>query len=151
LEYNTAKPYTYTGRTQIVNYTGYAEPLAHRLGANFREVLGIVNYSWKRFDFTGQLQYAKYGLSLNGQDYGRDLSIPYSEAIKQTGNFTSQGLRTDLYYAEGRVAYIINPKYNLRLEVGGIYRNERNALTNNNTGLITFGLRSSFRNLYTDF
>lgn len=151
LEYNTAKPYTYTGRTQIVNYTGYAEPLAHRLGANFRELLGIVNYSWKRFDFTGQLQYAKYGLSLNGQDYGLDLSIPYSEAIKQTGNFTSQGLRTDLYYAEGRVAYIINPKYNLRLEVGGIYRSERNALNTNNTGLITFGLRSSFRNLYTDF
>ncbi|RZJ60306.1 MAG: gliding motility protein RemB, partial [Flavobacterium sp.] len=57
----------------------------------------------------------------------------------------------DLYYAEGRVAYIINPKYNLRLELGGIFRRERNAVGATNAGIITFGLRSSFRNLYTDF
>lgn len=151
LEYNTAKPYTYTGRTPIVSYTSYSEPLAHRLGANFREVIGIANYSYKRFDFTGQLQYAKYGLSVNGQDYGKDLTIPYYDAKNQLGNFTTQGLRTDLYYAEGRVAYIINPKYNLRLELGGIYRRESNAVGTSNTGIITFGLRSSFRNLYSDF
>ena len=151
LEYNTSKPYTYTGRTPIVAYTGYSEPLAHRLGTNFREVIGLANYSWRRFDLTGQLMYAKYGLSLNGQDYGKDLRLPYSDAVRQTGNFTTQGLRTDLYYAEGRVAYIINPKYNLRFELGGIYRKESNNLGSNNTGMITIGLRSSFRNLYTDF
>lgn len=151
LEYNTAKPYTYTGRTEIVNYTSYVEPLAHRLGTNFREIVGIANYSWKRFDFTGQLQYAKYGLDLNGQDYGKNLSITYLKAIKPLGNYTTQGLRTDLYYAEARAAYLINPKYNLRLELGGIYRKERNSLSTSNTGLITIGLRSSFRNLYTDF
>lgn len=151
LEYNTAKPYTYTGRTSIVSYTSYSEPLAHRLGANFRELIGIGNYSWKRLDFTAQIQYAKYGLDFNGQDYGKNLSIPYSKAIKLLGNFTTQGLRTDLYYAEGKVAYVINPKYNLRFEVGGIYRRETNALGSKNASLATIGLRSSFRNLYSDF
>ncbi|RZJ60471.1 MAG: gliding motility protein RemB, partial [Flavobacterium sp.] len=149
--YNTAKPYTYTGRTSIVNYAAYSEPLAHPFGANFRELVGIANYSYKRFDFTGQLMYAKYGLDLNGQDYGKNIFINYLEPANQFGNYTTQGLRTDLYYAEGRVAYIINPKYNLRLELGGIFRRERNAVGATNAGIITFGLRSSFRNLYTDF
>jgi hypothetical protein len=60
-------------------------------------------------------------------------------------------LRTDLYYMEPKVAYIINPKYNLRFELGALVRRESNEMYNQNTSLITFGLRSSFRNLYSDF
>jgi hypothetical protein len=40
----------------------------------------------------------------------------------------------------------------LRLEVGGVYRRENREDTGaKNTQLITFGLRSTFRNLYQDF
>ena len=95
--------------------------------------------------------YAKYGLDIAGQNYGKNIFEPYTDAVKPTGNYTTQGIRTDLFYAEGKVAYVVNPKYNLRLEVGGILRRESNSLGKNNTGLITFGLRSSFRNLYSDF
>jgi putative salt-induced outer membrane protein YdiY len=52
---------------------------------------------------------------------------------------------------EGSAAFIINPKYNLRFELGGVIRSEKNAITNNQTSIINFGLRSSFRNLYQDF
>nr|WP_315418605.1 gliding motility protein RemB [uncultured Pedobacter sp.] len=151
LEYNTAKPYTYSSRTRIGNYANYNEPLAHPLGANFREAVGLLNYSYKRFDFTGELMYARYGLDEAGQNYGKNIFEPYLASIKQEGNYTTQGINTNLFYAEGRVAYVVNPKYNLRLELGGILRRESNSLGKNNTGLITFGLRSSFRNLYTDF
>jgi hypothetical protein len=151
LEYNTAKPYTFSSRTRIGNYANYNEPLAHPMGANFRELVGLLNYSYKRFDFSGELMYAKYGLDIAGQNYGKNIFEPYTDAVQPTGNYTTQGIRTDLFYAEGRVAYVINPKYNLRLELGGILRRESNSLGKNNTGLITFGLRSSFRNLYSDF
>ncbi|MCX2494142.1 gliding motility protein RemB [Pedobacter sp. PF22-3] len=151
LEYNTAKPYTFSSRTRIGNYANYNEPLAHPMGANFRELIGLLNYSYKRFDFSGELMYAKYGLDEAGQNYGKNIFEPYTDAVKATGNYTTQGIRSDLFYVEGRVAYVINPKYNLRLELGGILRRESNSLGKNNTGLITFGLRSSFRNLYTDF
>jgi hypothetical protein len=151
VEYNTAKPYTYSETRSIINYANYNEPLAHPMGANFREILGIANYSWKRFDFTGQLLYSKYGLDQAGQNFGKDIFAVYTDPARQFGNYTTQGLRTDLYYAEGRVAYVVNPKYNLRLELGGTFRRESNLLGTNNTGIITFGLRSSFRNLYTDF
>jgi hypothetical protein len=47
------------------------------------------------------------------------------------------------------LAYLLNPKYNLRLELGGIYRTEKNSDFNDKTAMITFGLRSSFRQIYT--
>lgn len=151
LEYNTAKPYTFSSRKPILNYANYNEPLAHPFGANFRELVGLLNYSYKRFDFSGELMYAKYGLDIAGQNYGKNIFEPYTDAVQTTGNYTTQGIRTDLFYAEGKVAYVVNPKYNLRLELGGVVRKESNNLGKNTTGIITFGLRSSFRNLYSDF
>jgi hypothetical protein len=150
-EFNTAKPYTYTETVGFRNYSQYDEPLAHPFGANFREWLGILNYSVGRFDLQGQLNYAYYGLDMNGLDYGQNIFEPYTSAVQVYGNYTGQGLRTDFYYAEGKIAYVLNPKYNLRIELGAMYRHEKNSQFDSKTSLITIGLRSSFRNIYNDF
>ena len=150
-EFNTARPYAYASYERASSYSQDDEPLAHPLGANFREWLSVLNYSAGRFDFQGQLNYAYYGQDIGGLNYGKDIFKRYTDAAKQYGNFTGQGLRTDFYYAEGRIAYLLNPKYNLRLELGGVYRNEKNNVYNNKTSMLTIGLRSSFRNLYYDF
>lgn len=149
-EFNTARPYTYAHFDRVSNYGAMNQPLAHPLGANFRELLGMMNYTYKRFDFQGQLIYAKYGLDPDGANYGKDIFKPYNTRVADYGNSIGQGIGTNLYFAEGRVSYLLNPKYNLRLELGGVYRKESNT-TSKNTGLITFGLRSTFRNLYQDF
>lgn len=151
LEFNTAKPYTYSSRSSITSYSQTNEALAHPLGANFREINGILNYSYKRFDFYGQGTYARYGLDAPGANYGKDFNSDYRQAVSAVGNYIGQGFKTDLYYATGRVAYVINPKYNLRLELGGVLRHETNVLGSTNTAQVTFGLRSTFRSLYTDF
>lgn len=152
LEINNAKPYTYTETNAIINYAQNAEPLAHPFGANYREVVGILNYAIGRFNFYGQAEFGHYGLDPAATDnYGKDIFKLYSNPSKTLGNYTGQGLTTNLYYGEGRVSYILNPKYNLRLEVGGTLRQEKNVLGTNNTAMVTFGLRSSFRNLYYDF
>ncbi len=150
-EYNSARPYTYSSFDQTSNYSQNNQPLANPFGANFREWLGILNYSHRRFDFQWQFNYAYYGLDTNGLNYGHDIFEPYTTAAKQYDNYVGQGLRTTFYYTEGKVAYIINPKYNLRLEFGGIYRSEVNSETNSKTAMLTIGLRSSFRNIYNDF
>jgi len=152
LEVNNAKPYTYSETSSIINYSQNTEPLAHPFGANFREVVGILNYSIGRFNFYGQAEFGHYGLDPTlTDDYGKDIFKPYTDASKTLGNYTGQGITTNLYYGEGRVSYILNPKYNLRLEVGGVLRQEKNYLNTNNTTMFTVGLRSSFRNLYYDF
>jgi hypothetical protein len=165
VEYNGAKPYTYAQEKTINNYANNNEPLAHPWGANFKEIVGLVNYSYKRFDFSGQVTYGHYGLDSDGLNWGKDLSKNYltqarfdgppeefgtRAAIATFGNFTGQGLTTNTYYVEGRMAYLLNPKYNLRIEISGLYRHEKNEAFVNNAKMITIGLRSSFRNLYQD-
>jgi hypothetical protein len=150
MEVNTANPYTYSGRTQILNYGNYNEPLSHPLGANFREALTVWNYAVKRWQFTAQANYSQYGLDEGSLNYGKDIFKSYTTRISNYGNFTTQGIKTDLSYLNGRVAYVINPKTNLRIEVGGIFRQEKNSLQTTNTNWLTFGLRSSFRNIYND-
>ncbi|MBE7176218.1 MAG: gliding motility protein RemB [Mucilaginibacter polytrichastri] len=150
-EYNLARPYTYAHFQTITAYTNFSQPLAHPYGANFRELLSVWNYSYKRFDFYAQGIYARYGLDMNGLNYGKDLFKSYDTVISTYGNFIGQGLLTSLKYMEGRVSYVVNPKYNLRIEAGGVIRTEKNALGINRTALFTLGLRSSFRHFYYDF
>ena len=150
-EFNTARPYTYSHFQRLTSYSGMSQPLAHPLGANFREFIGILNYSYKRFDFHGQASYSRYGLDPVGENYGSNIFLPYNTRKNDYGNYIGQGLKTDMTFFEGRVSYLLNPKYNLRLELGGVYRNEASVEFTEKTKLVTFGLRSTFRNLYQDF
>jgi hypothetical protein len=149
-EYNGALPYTYSETEAIKNYSEEAEPLAHPFGANFKELVGMLNYSYKRFDFTGQFNYGHYGLDDGGLNYGKDIFQVYVDPAHLYGNYIGQGLTTNMYYLEGKVAYILNPKYNLRIELGGLYRQEKNTAFADKTTMITIGLRSSFRTMYAD-
>jgi hypothetical protein len=150
VETNGSKPYTYSERGAIISYTENGEMLAHPWGANFREFVGLLNYSYKRFDFSGELDYGHYGLDQDGLNYGKNPFQDYGTPAKVDGNYIGQGLTTNMVYVEGKVAYLLNPKYNLRIELGGIIRNEKNAQFTDKTTLITIGLRSSFRSLYGD-
>ena len=149
-EFNTARPYTYAHFQRISNYSGMNQPLAHPMGANFREFIGMLNYSYKRFDFQAQGIYARYGLDPEGENYGKNIFLSYEDRSVDYGSKVGQGIKTNLYFAEAKASYLINPKYNLRFEVGCVLRRE-SASRVINTQLITFGLRSTFRNLYQDF
>jgi len=162
VESNNAKPYTYSERSPVQNFSGGSEPLAHPWGANFREAVGIINYSYKRFDFSIEADFGRYGLDQNGMNYGKNIFQNYQRPAgvvipdgsngnyESFGNYMGQGLTTNLTYFEGRAAYILNPKYNLRLEASGIYREERSSAFNYNACIFTIGLRSSFRQIYND-
>jgi hypothetical protein len=150
LETNNAKPYTYSARIAIESYSENGEPLAHPWGANFREFVGLLNYSYKRFDFSGEADFGRYGLDMNGKNYGKNVFMLWPFPANYNGNYTGQGLTTDMIYLEGKVAYLLNPRYNLRLEIGGLIRDEKNSAFNDKTAMLTIGLRSSFRQLYTD-
>jgi len=150
-EFNTARPYTYAHFDRVSNYAAMNQPLAHPFGANFREFLGLLNYSYKRFDFQGQMIYANYGVDPSGLNYGKNIFLDYNTHVNKYGNTIGQGIKTNLFFTEAKVSYLINPKYNLRAEIGGIIRKESSSIATQNTNLITFGLRSTFRNLYRDF
>jgi len=84
--------------------------------------------------------------------YGKNIFKSYETRSFDYGSNVGQGIKTNLYFAEAKASYLLNPKFNLRLELGGVYRRESSEnMLSKNTSLITFGLRSTFRNLYQDF
>ena len=149
-EVNAARPYTYSQRTTLNNYGHYNQSLAHPMGANFVEWVNIADYQYKRFFFRGQLTWARYGLDTAGLNFGKDINKSYTTRANSYDNHIGQGLKTDLLYLQGNVAYVLNPKYNLRIEGIVTLRNEKNDQWKNREAVFQIGLRSSFRQLYND-
>jgi hypothetical protein len=151
-EVNVVRPYTYSFRNGQGNFAHYNQSLAHPMGANFKELLGIASYTYKRWYLRGQLTFAQYGLDPDiTQNYGGDIFKPYTTRIRDYDNKIGQGLKTNFFYGQGIVAFVLNPKYNLRLEMSAASRQEKNDLGTNREFIFSFGLRSTFRQLYYDF
>lgn len=151
LEYNTARPYTYSASQRIKNYGHYNEPLAHPFGANFREYLAVVNYRYNRWEACVQTNVATYGLDMNDLNYGKNIYLDYTTRVDDYGVKIGHGLKTNFCYAHANVAYLLNPKNNLRFELGYTYRSEVNVQKRDKQNFVTIGLKSSFRNKYQDF
>ncbi|GGC20987.1 hypothetical protein GCM10011386_11100 [Parapedobacter defluvii] len=153
-EYNTVRPYTYAHFDPVSNYSNYGQPLAHPWGANFRELVGILNYSYGQFDFSFQGTWGQFGADPDSaSNFGGDIFKSYLTPINEYDNYIGQGIKNTLLFADGRISYLLNPKYNLRIEAGATYR--RHGIpekgSHHQTGMFTLGLRSSFRNFYYDF
>ena len=149
VEYNTVRPYTYASAQPIANYSNYDAPLGDPFGANFHELLGILNYSIGRFDFMGELDYVKYGADIGNVNYGMNIMEPYVPSSATV--YTGQGLVNRVYFGEGTISYLINPKTNLRFEAGALLRDDKTAAgSSQKTVWLTFGLRSTFRQIYHD-
>lgn len=151
-ELNIARPYTYSYSNTRTNYAHYNQSLAHPMGANFKEILGIASYTYKRWYIRGQFTYANYGLDYDQTtSYGQDIFRSYVQRKGEYDNRIGQGLKTDFLYGQGTVAFVLNPKYNLRLELSAAGRQEKNELETRREFIFSFGLRSTFRQFYYDF
>jgi hypothetical protein len=150
-EFNYVRPYTYSHGSVQQNYGHFNQPLAHPLGANFSESVGIINYQYKKWSLQGKLIIAVYGLDTSSASYGKNIFVSYNNRLKDYGNTVAQGLTTNLFYAQFTLSYLIKAQYNLRLEAGLINRSETNTLHKTNTSLVYIGIKTSLYNTYRDF
>lgn len=151
-EVNTARPFMYTHKNTLRSYTNYNDALAHPLGANFVENVTRLELQYQRFGFYAQLNYAQYGLdSTNGNtNVGSNIFASYNTRDKEYDNRTLQGIPGSMLFVDTRLSYLLNSKTNMRIELGYVYRDAKVDGASNATGIVTFGLRSSWRNLYQD-
>lgn len=151
-EYNLVRPYMYQHFVSISNYSNHGEPLAHPRGANFRELVGIANYGWKRLDVALQGVYSLYGTDpASGENMGGDIFQSYRGFPNAFGNKIGQGVRNNLYYLDARLGYVLNPSYNLRIESSFTQRYNRiSGHPTEKSGVFSIGLRSTFRPFYKD-
>jgi len=103
-EANAVRPYTYSHNTMYLAYGNYYQPLAHPTGANFYEGLSIISYHRKNWflQFKFIKQVAGVDDSLNN---GKNIYLSYLSHYKETGNYITQGIRTELNYAEISFGY----------------------------------------------
>ena len=142
VEYNMARPYTYTFRDSTANYTHYNQALAHPLGANFHELIGIASYQLAPGMFVrGQINYAYYGRDSLGSNWGSNPSISYLSRARELGNVIGQGVTTQLLMAQLRWEYQI--RHNLALDAQVLFRQEDTTIDalDNTTWLFSIGLR----------
>ncbi len=154
-EYNRAKPFTYAHKDPPQNFVHYNQSLAHPLGANFEEWLGIAYYRQKRLYTELKLTAARYGADTLGSHYGQNIFISDFEIEdypESYGHSTLQGLDTRVVGGSVRVGYLLNPVSRLAVEFSVDQRNFRNANgTRQEMTWLQFGVRTNLFNRYYDF
>lgn len=101
MEMNVARPYTYSHNFKFGEYSNYNQPLAHPLGANFWEYIGIMRYQpIKRLALTGKAIYAKYGADSENTNNGGNIFLNNTQNNKEFGNTIGQGIETKLIFLD---------------------------------------------------
>ena len=146
-EYNHMRPFTYSHWSTLQAYGNYRQALAHPLGANFEEFIGIARYNWKRLFFDCKLVYAKYGTSTKSFNAGENVFADYTKNRHDYGNVLGQGIPQTLRQVDLSMSFLVNPLYNLNITTGITNR----SIAGKTTNLIYFALRASLDNMFFDY
>jgi len=162
LEYNTVRPYTYSQARPLsvlpeyskASYSHHSQPLAHPLGANFREILGSAKYQWdEKLFFQGRAMFTQYGEDGEGDNFGNNILLLTFEDILDNpfGNETTQGLKTDILMLSLSTSYQF--MYNYYLDLDMIIRDSDSELASKNfdTKYIGVGLRVNMGREHVDY
>lgn len=153
-EYNEVRPYTYGHPNVLQSYTHYNQALAHPLGGNFREVLGFLNYRYRRWQTSLQYMHAVSGADSAGTHWGSNIFYPdtyASNGYNSAGNEILQGQRCVRNLAVLRISWLANPTYNLCIEADVTYRHLNTAGAKTQNLCFSLGLKTRLFNQYTDF
>ncbi|WP_258102959.1 capsule assembly Wzi family protein [Marinoscillum sp. MHG1-6] len=144
-EWNQVRPYTYAHQNNYTSYSHYNLPLAHPLGANFKEVLFVANYRpIDRLEIESQFLLAQYGNDFDSLSYGKNILKSYGLKTGEINIDLLQGNKTNLVLFQTRASY--QCYHNLFIDLLFIYRKERFALglQDFQSQIFTAGIRYNF-------
>lgn len=143
VEYNFARPFTYTHESIFTSYAHYRQPLAHPLGNNFKETILIGRYQpIQKLTLEGKLILAKSGTeNPNGTNLGTNVLRSYNDRASDYGHTTGQGIATELKLVHISASYMF--KHNLFIDLSHTYRNlsSADAALNQTTQYTAIALR----------
>ncbi len=152
LEANRVRPFTYSHNDTISNYTHYNQPLAHPLGANFQEFIGIIRYqpAPKWYVYLQTIYYYQ-GLDSAGKNFGGNIFRNYATRSMNEGFKIGSGNKATCLNGFLQVSYEL--RENLFFEITGQYRHykmQNNPVTINST-IVTGGIRLNMFSRRYDF
>lgn len=145
VEHNRVRPFTYSHRDSVANYSHYNQPLAHPLGANFKEFVGIARYQpLPKWNFVGKLIYYQQGRDSSTRSFGSNILLPNIPPYRD-GDFgysIGSGWKTNVFYASFLASYEL--RENLFLELSAVARKQvadTAPVGEIKSTFVTFGLR----------
>ncbi|HET9055816.1 MAG TPA: hypothetical protein VFN30_03105 [Chitinophagaceae bacterium] len=160
-EVNIVRPFTYSHYADITqndfpvaNYTHYNQPLAHPLGANFREVIGIARWQpINKLFLLGKIIYSQQGLdsSNTSKNFGSNIFRANGERSGDYGYTLLAGLKANIINASFLASYEI--KENVFFDFSLLIRNfdAPIPLVSQNTKIISIGVRVNLARREYDF
>jgi hypothetical protein len=132
LETNRVRPFTYSHRDSVANYTHYNQPLAHPLGANFQEWIGIARYQpAPKWMVLAKAIYYTQGKDTGNVSFGGNIFLPNVPPYRQNdyGYTIGNGVQTKTALASILLSYEWKP--NFFIEASALYRKQSQDLQSN--------------------
>jgi hypothetical protein len=150
-ELNMVRPFTYSHHDSSANYGHYNQPLAHPLGANFIEGIGIVRYQpLPKLTATAKVIFWNQGVDTGASNYGGNIFKLYSTRTGDYGYKLPSGVKSAGVNAQLFLSYEL--KENLFIDGSLMIRRwsaDGDVYPDNNTSVATLGLRMNmFRREY---
>ena len=155
LEHNRVRPFTYSHSDSLANYTHYNQPLAHPLGANFSEMIGVARYQpAAKWLAVAKLIYYTQGRDSSSQSYGSNIFYPNQAPFRQGdyGYNIGSGWKTNVLLASFLLSYEF--RENFFVELNALFRRQQTKttpLTSANTSVLSLGLRWNMHRREFDF
>ncbi|MEZ5055188.1 MAG: hypothetical protein R2807_10585 [Chitinophagales bacterium] len=152
LEANMARPYTYSHYDTVTSWTHYNQPLAHPLGANFKEIIFQVKYQpIQQFYFSSRFIYANKGEDDDTTNWGGNPLKVYGTFEREFGNTTGQGVKSKTFYVDFIATY--EPWHNVFIDLTYVYRKKKSQeiARNMQTHFLNLSLRWSIPYRRYDF
>ncbi|MTI23015.1 hypothetical protein E1176_18435 [Fulvivirga sp. RKSG066] len=145
LEANLSRPYTYSHSSPYGSYSHYEQSLAHPLGANFNEIVGIMRFQpIPRLNIKAKLIKAEYGTDGVDENWGGDILKNNVTRQMNFNNQIGQGVSNDLLYGNLSFSYML--RHNLFIDLSHTYRKldsedaANDATTNYTSGAIRWNI-----------
>jgi len=120
-EIDAVRPYTYTAKDTLANYTNYNQPLADPLGAGFVKAIGVIKYQpAKNLFLTAKATYYIQGVDTGNSNLGNNIFDPYTTALHDYGVKMINGPKSHCEILNLNLSYQVFR--NVFLDLGGTYR-----------------------------
>jgi hypothetical protein len=155
IEHNRVRPFTYSHRDSVANYTHYNQPLAHPLMANFSELIGIARYQpAPKWLIQAKMIIYTQGRDSSAESYGSNIFLPHVPPYRNNdyGFSIGSGWKTNVFYSSLLVSYEL--RENLFLEVFGVFRKQDTKtppIMSDKTTIVSFGVRWNMHRREFDF
>ncbi len=151
-EVNSVRPFTYSHNSKYGSYSHFRQPLAHPMGANFQEAVGIIRYQpIPKLMLTGKVIVIKTGRDGTGENWGGNILKDNTTREQDFNNIIAQGIQQDIMYGSFTGSWML--KHNLFIDAMLITRDSKSAdpLYQNNSTITTLSLRWNIAQRHYEF